>query len=110
MRVLPEPGEVFLLHRLDEIDGVEISALSEARRDRLRATKIGCVYQGFNLLQGRISFAAYLGNTIRYDIDVGHEALFKVDIRDSWHHQLRAVGSPVAVSFDPASCVAVHPQ
>ncbi len=65
---------------------------------------------GFNRLQGRISFAAYLGNTIRYDVDVGQEVLFKVDIRDSWHHQLRAVGSPVAVSFDPASCVAVRPQ
>lgn len=34
------------------VDGVEISALAEARRDRLRATRIGCVYQGFNLLQG----------------------------------------------------------
>lgn len=33
------------------IDGVEISALPESRRDRLRASKIGCVYQGFNLLQ-----------------------------------------------------------
>jgi ABC-type Fe3+/spermidine/putrescine transport system ATPase subunit len=65
---------------------------------------------GFNRLQGRISFAAYLGNTIRYDVDVGQEMLFKVDIRDSWHHQLRAVGSPVAVSFAPTSCVAVRPQ
>lgn len=41
----PDSGSV-------RVDGVEISALSEARRDRLRATKIGCVYQGFNLLQG----------------------------------------------------------
>jgi ABC-type Fe3+/spermidine/putrescine transport system ATPase subunit len=64
----------------------------------------------FNRLQGRISFAAYLGNTIRYDIDVGEGVLFKVDIRDSWHHQLRAAGSPVSVSFDPVSSVAVQPQ
>lgn len=41
----PDSGSVW-------VDGVEISALSEARRDRLRATRIGCVYQGFNLLQG----------------------------------------------------------
>jgi putative ABC transport system ATP-binding protein len=34
------------------VDGVDVSALSEAKRDRLRATTIGCVYQGFNLLQG----------------------------------------------------------
>ncbi len=29
-----------------------MSALNEARRDRLRATTLGCVYQSFNLLQG----------------------------------------------------------
>jgi putative ABC transport system ATP-binding protein len=34
------------------LDGEELTALSESRRDRLRATKLGCVYQSFNLLQG----------------------------------------------------------
>ncbi|MCC7376122.1 MAG: ABC transporter ATP-binding protein [Verrucomicrobiales bacterium] len=34
------------------LDGVEISALSEAARDRLRATRIGYIFQTFNLLQG----------------------------------------------------------
>ncbi len=65
---------------------------------------------GFNRLQGQISFAAYLGNAIRYDIDVGQGVQFKVDIRDPWHHRLRAPGSAVAVSFDPASSVAVQSQ
>jgi ABC-type Fe3+/spermidine/putrescine transport system ATPase subunit len=65
---------------------------------------------GFNRLQGHIAFAAYLGNTIRYDVDVGNEVLFKADVRDPWHHRMRALGSPVALSFDPASTVAVQPQ
>jgi putative ABC transport system ATP-binding protein len=34
------------------VNGVDVSGLSEAQRDRLRATTIGCVYQSFNLLQG----------------------------------------------------------
>jgi ABC-type lipoprotein export system ATPase subunit len=34
------------------IDGAEMTALGEARRDRLRAEKIGYVFQTFNLLQG----------------------------------------------------------
>jgi putative ABC transport system ATP-binding protein len=34
------------------IGGREISALSEAQRDRLRATHVGYVFQAFNLLQG----------------------------------------------------------
>jgi ABC-type lipoprotein export system ATPase subunit len=34
------------------IDSVEMSGLSESRRDRLRAEKIGYIFQTFNLLQG----------------------------------------------------------
>lgn len=35
-----------------EIDGVDMVALGEAARDRLRAEKLGYVFQTFNLLQG----------------------------------------------------------
>ena len=34
------------------IDGAEITALNEAARDRLRAEKLGYIFQTFNLLQG----------------------------------------------------------
>ena len=34
------------------IDGAEMTALSEPQRDRLRAEKIGYIFQTFNLLQG----------------------------------------------------------
>lgn len=34
------------------LNGAELSGLAESRRDRLRATTLGCVYQSFNLLQG----------------------------------------------------------
>src|SRR5262245_8481715 len=35
-----------------EIDGVAMTALGEAKRDRLRAEKLGYIFQTFNLLQG----------------------------------------------------------
>jgi putative ABC transport system ATP-binding protein len=35
-----------------EIDGVDMVALTESRRDRVRAAKIGVIFQAFNLLQG----------------------------------------------------------
>ena len=35
-----------------QIDGIDLAALSEAGRDRLRAEKIGYIFQTFNLLQG----------------------------------------------------------
>ncbi len=34
------------------LDGAQMTALSEARRDRLRAEKLGYIFQTFNLLQG----------------------------------------------------------
>jgi ABC-type lipoprotein export system ATPase subunit len=34
------------------IDGAEMTALSEPKRDRLRAEKLGYIFQTFNLLQG----------------------------------------------------------
>lgn len=41
----PDSGGVWL-------EGIELSALPEARRDRLRADRIGYIFQTFNLLQG----------------------------------------------------------
>ena len=35
-----------------EIDGIDMAALSEPKRDRLRAEKLGYIFQTFNLLQG----------------------------------------------------------
>jgi ABC-type Fe3+/spermidine/putrescine transport system ATPase subunit len=65
---------------------------------------------GHNRIAGRVSFSAYLGNAIRYDVDLGQGWLFKVDIRDPWHHELLEIGTPTSVSFDPASTVAVRSQ
>src|ERR1044072_7730464 len=37
---------------LVQIDGIDITRLAEAQRDRFRAAKIGYVFQTFNLLPG----------------------------------------------------------
>ncbi len=62
---------------------------------------------GSNRVQGTIAFAAYLGNAVRYDVDLGQGVVFKVDIRDPWHHEQRPIGAPVAVSFAATSTVAI---
>lgn len=41
----PDTGQVL-------VDGTDMAALPESRRDRLRAAKIGYIFQTFNLLQG----------------------------------------------------------
>jgi spermidine/putrescine ABC transporter ATP-binding subunit len=60
-----------------------------------------------NRLQGKISFAAYLGNTLRYDVDLGRGIIFKADIGDPWHHEPFPMGKPVTLSCPVASTLAI---
>jgi ABC-type Fe3+/spermidine/putrescine transport system ATPase subunit len=55
-----------------------------------------------NVVEGRVAFAAYLGSTLRYDVQTPAGLLLKVDVGDAWHHEPLGVGEPVQVSF-PAS-------
>ncbi|MFB3817638.1 MAG: ABC transporter ATP-binding protein [Candidatus Methylomirabilales bacterium] len=60
-----------------------------------------------NVLQGKITFSAYLGNTLRYDVEVGPGVTFKADIRDPWHHQELPLGSSVQLRFPVAGTLAI---
>ena len=60
-----------------------------------------------NRLAGRISFAAYLGNTLRYDVELGSGVIFKADVGDPWHHEQLAMGTPVALSCPVGSTLAI---
>jgi ABC-type Fe3+/spermidine/putrescine transport system ATPase subunit len=60
-----------------------------------------------NVINGQVAFAAYLGNTLRYDVDVGDGAIFKADVRDPWHHQTLDLGAPVTVSFPVSSTLVI---
>ena len=51
-------------------------------------------------MPGEITFAAYLGNALRYDVEVASGVIFKVDIRDPWHHEVLPTGSMVTESRD----------
>jgi spermidine/putrescine ABC transporter ATP-binding subunit len=72
----------------------ETAALGEAPPDR-------------NRVAGRITFAAYLGNNLRYDIEIAPGVIFKADIRDVWHHEVLPAGTDVTVTFKPSSTVPV---
>ena len=60
-----------------------------------------------NVIKGQVTFAAYLGNTLRYDVDLGGGITFKADVRDPWHHQTLDLGAPVAVSFPVSSTLVI---
>ncbi|MBI2554260.1 MAG: ABC transporter ATP-binding protein [Candidatus Rokubacteria bacterium] len=60
-----------------------------------------------NVIRGRVTFASYLGNTLRYDVEVERGQVVKADIRDPWHHEPFALGQAVTVSFPPSVTLAI---
>lgn len=87
------------------IDGIEVTRLSEAGRDRVRAAKLGYVFQTFNLLAGFTALEnVRLGMTFasgKHDLKHAIELLQKVGLGDRMHHK------PAALSVGQQQRVAV---
>jgi ABC-type Fe3+/spermidine/putrescine transport system ATPase subunit len=73
------------------------------RPENIAIDGAGASVSDHNQFKGPIAFAAYLGNTLRYDVDTGGDpgapAIIKADIRDPWHHHPYAMGTAVTLSF-----------
>ncbi len=52
-----------------------------------------------NVIVGKVSFASYIGNAIRYDIELDGETLFKVDVQNPWNQKPFAIDERVHVRF-----------
>jgi ABC-type Fe3+/spermidine/putrescine transport system ATPase subunit len=52
-----------------------------------------------NRITGKVSFASYIGNAIRYDIELDAETLFKVDVQNPWNQQPFPIDQKVHVHF-----------
>ena len=74
-----------------QIDGLDITRLSEAGRDRFRAEKIGYVFQTFNLLKGFTALEnVVLGMSFargRFDRERALHLLDRVGLADRAHHK-----------------------
>ncbi len=87
------------------IDGIELTRLSEAGRDRVRAAKLGYVFQTFNLLAGFTALEnVRLGMTFssgRHNLPRAIDLLRKVGLGQRLHHK------PSALSVGQQQRVAV---
>jgi len=52
-----------------------------------------------NKLTGTVSFVSYIGNTIRYDIELDRENIFKVDVQNPWNRQPFPIDQRVKIYF-----------
>ena len=73
------------------IDGIEATAFSEVARDQIRASKLGYIFQTFNLLQGFTALEnVILGMTFskgKPDSKRAVELLDRVGLKDRIHHK-----------------------
>lgn len=87
------------------IDSIELTRLSEQGRDRVRAAKLGYVFQTFNLLAGFTALEnVRLGMTFgsgRHDLSRARDLLSRVGLGDRMHHK------PAALSVGQQQRVAV---
>ena len=60
---------------------------------------------GENVVEGRVSLAAYLGNTLRYDVETAAGIVLKVDVRDPWHHDPLPAGQAVRLTCPPSAAL-----
>ncbi|HET7874035.1 MAG TPA: ABC transporter ATP-binding protein [Methylomirabilota bacterium] len=60
-----------------------------------------------NVIPGRVSFASYLGSTLRYDVEAAGGQILKADIRDPWHHDPLPIGREVVLAFPASVTLAV---
>jgi len=60
-----------------------------------------------NKVPGKISFASYMGDTLRYEMEHSAGLLLKADIKDPLHHKELAWGSAVFFSFSKQAALVI---
>jgi ABC-type lipoprotein export system ATPase subunit len=76
--------------------GVNVATLSEAQRDRWRATKLGYIFQTFNLLQGYTCLEnVLLGMSFGAGVnrEFAERLLRRVGLQDKLHHRPRQLST-----------------
>ena len=89
-------------------DACKISVRPEVASIGAPGTAVSGAQNGENVVSGTVSFASYIGNAIRYDIELApctatdgeaRETVFKVDVQNPWNQQLFPLAQRVCVRF-----------
>jgi len=95
------------------VDGVDMASLSEPKRDRLRAGKIGYIFQTFNLLQGHTVLEnVLLGMSFGPGADRGHAraVLERLGLGDRLNHFPRQLSTGQQQRVAVARALANRPK
>jgi ABC-type lipoprotein export system ATPase subunit len=104
--LVPDTGKI-------SIDGTDMAILSESQRDRLRAQKLGYIFQTFNLLQGYSALEnVMLGMAFGPGADRAHarELLERVGLGDRLRHYPRQLSTGQQQRVAVARALANRPK
>ena len=96
-----------------KLNGCEVTAMSEAARDRLRATSIGYIFQTFNLLQGFTCLEnVILGMSFGPGVDAprARSLLIKAGLGDRLNHYPRQLSTGQQQRVAVARALANRPK
>ena len=69
--------------------------------------EMGPAEEHVNRILGTVSFASFIGNTIRYDVEIGEGLIFRVDVQNPRDHKPYAIGEGVTVTFSAKTTLAI---
>ena len=65
--------------------------------------------EDYNQLAGTVNFSSYIGNMVRYDVEIKSGFIFKVDIQNPWFHHAFPIGKKVWVRFPMEITLGIPP-
>jgi iron(III) transport system ATP-binding protein len=86
-------------------ENITLASGAETPADGAETVTLGA--RADNTINGRVTLASYLGNTLRYDVKTADGGILKIDVRDPWHHEVLPTGQVVRLTFPPSVALAL---
>lgn len=77
------------------------------RPETASISAVETIPENTNTFRGAVNFASFIGNAIRYDVEAGNGAIFRVDIQNPRNHKLFTIGDKVQVVFSEKTTLAI---
>lgn len=100
VRVTTEEGVEFVVDlRGDAGWSTGSEVIASLRPEGITIHRRGDTPDSANMIDGRVKFASYLGNKIRYEVEASWGEIFRVDVYNPRHHDVLGDGEKVSLSF-----------
>jgi ABC-type Fe3+/spermidine/putrescine transport system ATPase subunit len=105
VKVKTEVGDLLSESQVHLADGDQCMLC--VRPETASIGEVEAAQEDANSIRGTVGFASFIGNTIRYDVEIGAGLTFRVDVQNPRNHKPYAIGDRVTVTFSTRSTLAI---